>query len=240
MDISDTLVAKSDQINAEDLVSGPITAKIVGVSRNNDEQPVTIELDGGLKQPNGKWKVWRPCKTMRRLMVLAWPDCVKPAVAPNTKQTIDPTVWVGRSVTLIRDPSVRWGKDIVGGTRIAALSHITTKIEVALAESKGKKKLVTVEKLDVAATGTEKPQSNREQSAVQNELQSAFNAMGAKWRSRREDRGLSILVDDFKAFVVHATDGLIAADKALSVAAYTPDVIAKCVEVINFEMPEQG
>lgn len=73
----------------------------------------------------------------------------------------------------------------------------------------------------------------------QHELTPDFNAMGAKWRSRRQDRGVTILAEDFSAFIEHATDGLVTASGALKVDSYTADLIAKCVDVINFEMPEQ-
>lgn len=233
MDISDTLVVKSDQINAEDLIAGPITAKIVGVSRSSDDQPVTIELDGGFKQPNGKWKVWRPCKSMRRLLVLAWPDCVKPAVPPNTKQTIDPTIWVGRSVMLIRDPNVRWGKDIVGGTRVSALSHIKSTIEVALAESKGKKKLVTIAKLETTQASPPTTIDENHQ-----EIAARLLAIKDDWKARRSKRNLTIAIGDWKAFIVHATEGCIAAENSLKAEAFTLDVLEKVEESLNFEMPE--
>ena len=129
MDISDTIKAKSDQLNAEDLIAGPITVTITGVKRTADEQPLAIEISGGHKP-------WMPCKTMRRLLIMAWPDCVIPPVPPATEPTIDPRCWIGRSVTLVRDPSVKWAGDMVGGVRVAALSHIKAQFEVALAESK--------------------------------------------------------------------------------------------------------
>ena len=146
MDISDTIVARSDQLNAEDLVGGPITVTITGVKRTSDEQPVSVEISGGHKP-------WKPCKSMRRLLIMAWPDGAK---KEGGETKYDPTCWVGRSVTLIRDPSVKWAGELVGGIRVSALSHIKAKFEVALAESKKKKKLVTVEKIDTPAGVTSK------------------------------------------------------------------------------------
>lgn len=141
MDISDTIIAKSDQLNAEDLIGGPITVTITGVKRTTDEQPVAVEISGGHKP-------WRPCKSMRRLLIMAWPEGAK---TENGETRYDPTCWVGRSVTLIRDPNVKWAGELVGGIRVSALSHIKAKFEVALAESKKKKKLVTVDRLEIPA-----------------------------------------------------------------------------------------
>ena len=64
--LAHTITAKSDQLNADDLVGGPITVKIEGVTvREDTEQPVTIRLSGGFRP-------WKPCKTERRVLVHAW------------------------------------------------------------------------------------------------------------------------------------------------------------------------
>lgn len=149
MDIADTIVAKSDQLNAEDLIAGPITVQIIGVKRTSDDQPLSVEISGGHRP-------WKPCKTMRRLLILAWPDGAK---KEGEKTTYDPTCWIGRSVTLMRDPQVKWAGTLVGGIRVSGLSDIKQNFEVALAESKGKKKLVTIAKID-APTQSQKKQEN--------------------------------------------------------------------------------
>jgi hypothetical protein len=85
---------KSDQINADDFMGGPKTYRIAGVSITpGSEQPVTIDLEGS--------KPWRPCKSMSRLLVAAW--------------GADAKEYAGRSVTLYRDPKVKWGGLEVGG-----------------------------------------------------------------------------------------------------------------------------
>jgi hypothetical protein len=118
INIRDLIVAKSDQLNADDLISGPITVQLTSISVKRGEQPVTIGISGG-HQP------WKPCKTTLRVLVFAWGDDY-----PN---------WVGRSITLYLDPEVKWGGVKVGGIRIAAMSHIPKRIELSLAETKGKK-----------------------------------------------------------------------------------------------------
>ena len=67
MDISDTIIAKSDQLNASDLIGGPITVTITGVKRfDSAEQPIAISYEGD----NGK--PFKPCKSVRRLLVGMW------------------------------------------------------------------------------------------------------------------------------------------------------------------------
>lgn len=118
IDVSATIVAKSDQLNGDDLVSGPITVEITGVRMMTDGQPVAVSISGG-HQP------WKPCKTMRRVLVHAW--------------GADAAKWIGRWLTLYREGSVRFGGDAVGGIRISSMSHIPKRIEISLAETKGKK-----------------------------------------------------------------------------------------------------
>lgn len=125
-DVSDTILSKSDQLNADDLLAGPITVTVTSVQRCTDEQPVAVQISGG-HQP------WKPCKTMRRVLVSAWGK--------------DGSQWVGKSLRLVRDASVIFGGKTVGGIRIAAMSHIPKRIELYLAESRGKKKLFTIEAL---------------------------------------------------------------------------------------------
>lgn len=103
LDITDTLAAKSDQLNADDLISGPITVQVVAVKRaSSGDQPIDVHITGH--------KPWRPCKTMRRLLALAWGT--------------DAAKWSGRWLVLWRDPTALWAGKKVGGIRIKAMSHI--------------------------------------------------------------------------------------------------------------------
>lgn len=130
-DMSGVIVPKSDQINADDFVAGPRSYKIKSVAISpGSEQPVTIELEGS--------KPWRPCKSMSRLLVAAW--------------GADAKEYAGRSVTLYKDPKVKWGGLEVGGIRVSHLSHIDREMVVALTMTKGKRAPYTVKplKADVA------------------------------------------------------------------------------------------
>lgn len=125
-DISQFLLAKSDQLNADDLIAGPITVRIVNVRvTGGDQQPVTVELDGGHKP-------WKPCKTTMRVLAGLW--------GPRAGE------WVGRMVRLYRDPAVKYGGVEVGGIRISGMSHIDRPKVITLSSSK---KTKTEHRIDV-------------------------------------------------------------------------------------------
>ena len=126
MDISDTLAPKSDQLDAVDLLGGPMTFTITEVTKGNAEQPVNIHL---AEFP----RVWRPGKSMRRVLASCWGT--------------DASAWVGRRVTLYCDESVTFGNDVVGGTRISHLSHIDKRKSVPLLIKRGKSATFTVDPL---------------------------------------------------------------------------------------------
>lgn len=126
--LRDTIVPKSDQLNAEDLLAGPITITVTGVQRSmSPEQPVALAYEGDNGRP------YKPCKTMRKVLIFAWGD--------------DGHAWVGRSMTLYNNPDVKWGGVKVGGVRISHLSDIERDIIISLAETKGKKAPVTIKRL---------------------------------------------------------------------------------------------
>lgn len=129
MDISPTIVAKSDQLNSDDLIDRTITVKITRVVLKSDDQPVSLFYEGD----NGK--PYKPGKSMRRMIAHAWGK--------------DASVYAGRSMTLYRDPSIRFGGLAVGGIRISHMSDITGNLTVALTETKGSKKAFTVRPLKV-------------------------------------------------------------------------------------------
>ena len=124
--IAKSIVPKSDQLNAEDLLSGPITVTVTDVQQGTAEQPIAILIDGG-KQP------YKPCKTMRKMLVFCWTD-----QAAN---------WIGKRLTLYADPDVKWAGVAVGGIRISHLSGIESQVMLMLSETKGKRKPITVKPL---------------------------------------------------------------------------------------------
>lgn len=129
MDMSAVITPKSDQINADDLQGRTITVTVTDVKiRGGQEQPISIHIAESDK-------VYRPCKSMCRVMAQAW--------------GLDSAQYVGRSMTLYCDPSVKFGPLAVGGIRISHMSHIDGPMTMALTATKGVKKSFKVMPLKV-------------------------------------------------------------------------------------------
>jgi len=128
VDLSQTIAPKSDQLTADDLASGPITVTITAVTAGEADQPVNISIGRGHKP-------FRPCKSMRRVLVQVWGN--------------EGTTYVGKSFTLYRDANVKFGGASVGGIRISHMSHIEKQVQLSLISTKGKRALFTVKPLKV-------------------------------------------------------------------------------------------
>jgi hypothetical protein len=120
MDLASTIIPKSDQTNADDLISGPRTIKITAVQPGSQEQPVSINFEGDNGRP------YKPSKSMRRVLVQLWGS--------------QGAAYVGRRLTICRDPSVKFGGDMVGGIKISHASHIPEAVNLMLTETRGKRK----------------------------------------------------------------------------------------------------
>jgi hypothetical protein len=152
-DLSLTIEAKSNQLNADDLMAGSRTIKVTDVSSTSEkDQPIRLNYEGD----NGK--PYLPCKSMRRVLVWLW--------GADGKQ------YVGRSMTIYRDPEVVFGGQKVGGIRISHLSNIDKPESIALTASKLKKSTVTIQPLKVASAPV-KSLSLDEFSDIQEKLNSA-------------------------------------------------------------------
>ena len=117
MRLMDTIQPKSDQLNYDDLVAGPITTKIVGLKAGNAEQPVILEIEGH--------RPFKPCKSMRRVLIAAWGDKGRD--------------WMRKSMTLYGDPKVKFGGVEVGGIRISHLSGIDKPLKLLLTTTRSKR-----------------------------------------------------------------------------------------------------
>lgn len=134
-DMRAVIVPKSDQINADTLLGGPLTITIEAVKiRPGTEQPVSIHYAGDDGKP------YKPCKSMSKVMVTCWGP--------------DANAYVGRSMTLYCDPAVTWGGMAVGGIRISHMSDIDGTQKMALTATKGSKKMFTVRPLVIEAAAT--------------------------------------------------------------------------------------
>jgi hypothetical protein len=126
-DISGTVKPKSDQLNADDLIAKSMTLEITGVKVVAGDQPVHIEYKGGEGTP------FKPCKSMRRIMIMAWGS--------------DGDEYVGEKMIVYNDPAVKWAGSEVGGIRISHMTSLPNdeKLRVMLTETRGRRSPFVVE-----------------------------------------------------------------------------------------------
>jgi hypothetical protein len=128
MDLSKTIIPKSDQLNADDLISGPKTIKIRDIKAGVDEtQPVCVFFYGDNNKP------FKPCKSVRRILVQLWGS--------------DGLQYIGRRITLFRDDTVKWAGVEIGGIRISHASHIPSATRLLVTTAKNKRTPMTIEVL---------------------------------------------------------------------------------------------
>jgi len=117
-----SIVPKSDQLNADDMLTGPMTVQVTKVRGGDREQPIVVEIEG--HQP------YKPCKTMLRVLVATWSD--------------ESSKWIGQRMTLFCDPNVMWGGVKVGGIRISHLSGLDNPRTFLITTGRGKRTEVTI------------------------------------------------------------------------------------------------
>ena len=126
--LRDTIVPKSDQLNAEQLLSAPMTILVTDIKRGSGvDQPVIVSY------LNDEGRPYKPCKTCRKILIFAWGD--------------DGSEWIGKRMTLYYDPDIKFGGVKVGGIRISHLSNIERDMAVSLNVTKGKKGEFIIKKL---------------------------------------------------------------------------------------------
>lgn len=105
--VSFALEAKSDQLNAMDIMGCDRIIRIRAVNVSKGDQPVSVFFDGDNNKP------WKPSKGMLRILAGAW--------------GIESSAWVGKHACLYFEPSVMYAGKEVGGIRIRSLSDINPK-----------------------------------------------------------------------------------------------------------------
>lgn len=119
MDITRTVEPKSDQLNFDDVAAHDLTITVTEVKAGPPDQPVELH---NAEYPGRPYK---PGKSMRRVLIAAWGT--------------EATAYIGRKITLYGDPTIKFGKDAVGGIRVRALSNLTEPLTVALTVTRGKR-----------------------------------------------------------------------------------------------------
>lgn len=129
VDMGAFIAPTSDQLNADDLIAGTRTITVTSVRANEGsaEQPISISFEGDSGKP------YKPCKSMRRVMVMVW--------------GADASKYPGRSMTLYCDPNVQFGGMKVGGIRISHMSHLDEPRTMALTATKARRAAFTVQPL---------------------------------------------------------------------------------------------
>ena len=127
MTLRDTITPKSDQLNFDDLVAGPLTVKVIGLAMGSAEQPVIVRIEGH--------RDFKPCKSMRRVLIACWGDQGKD--------------WIGKHMTLYGDPSVQFGGVALGGIRISHVEGIDKPKTIKLTTTRGKRGDFVVKPLTV-------------------------------------------------------------------------------------------
>ena len=108
---------KSDQLNADDLFSGPMTVTITGIGYSDTYAKTELHL--------AEKKPYRICTGMKRLLDLLWGRGYEK--------------WIGRKLTLYRDPDVKYGGELKGGIRISHASHIEVSVTSLVTVSRNKR-----------------------------------------------------------------------------------------------------
>lgn len=159
MNLSSTIIPKSDQLNADDLITGPRTITITAVESGSSEQPVLIHYEGENGRP------YKPGKSMRRVLVAMWGS--------------EGAAYVGRSLTLYCDPSITFGPDTIGGIRISHATDISGPMTMPLTVKRGKRKPFTVEPL--VSPKTEKIRPMDELTAAGDSIAASGTEKLGKW-----------------------------------------------------------
>jgi len=128
--LSQAAEAKSDQLNAIDLIAGPITVTITNTKIKDDpraDQPVSIWFTGDNGRP------WKPSTTMIRILIMKWGD--------------DEAKFIGRHITLFRNPDTTWGGNAVGGVQLSHMSDMKNDDRFLLSTGRGKTQQFKIEHL---------------------------------------------------------------------------------------------
>lgn len=192
MDISATTQPRSDQQNFDDYSAGPRTVTIDEVRAGSAEQPVEIHL---VEFPGRPYK---PSKSMRRVLVAAW--------GPEA------SAYAGRRMTLIGDPTVKFGGIALGGIKIGALSHLDKRLTVSLTVTKGKRAPHTVDPLVETAEPTPTELAEQIAAALKD---ATTEAEVREWGNRAHARNLLDIQVDGQVLRDHVTEALaVLADQA--------------------------
>ena len=186
LDVTKAIQPKSDQINADSLVTGPMTIKLRDVKVDpTGEQPIWVHFEGDDNKP------WKPCKTAARCLATIW--------GANAAQ------WIGMSCTIYNDPSVTWGGAAVGGIRVSHMEGLEKPRVLSLTKTRGKKGTITIQPLVIATAEKVDVEAIKAEAIQAADLGKA--AFTKWWQSNAETRGeVNPIMDELKARVAKFED----------------------------------
>lgn len=124
IDVTKLCEARSDQLNAIDLVSGPRVVKITDVKIVSGDQPIHVVLDGDAKRP------WKCSKSSVRVLAACY--------------GVDANNWIGKHIEIYCDETVVWGGLQVGGVRQSKAEGLSKPLRVMLTKSRQKKEATVI------------------------------------------------------------------------------------------------
>ena len=175
--LRDTIIAKSNQLNADD-IAGSMTITVTAVKRgDSEEQPIDISYQGDNGRP------YKPCKTMRRVLIKGWGE--------------NGAAWIGRSMTLFNEPSVKFGGVAVGGIRISHMTDIGNGLLLTPNASKGKKQSISIKPLvmQAAKQSAPEPQQDTKPELAADQWPAVLAAVESGKRTAEYIRGRYALTD---------------------------------------------
>ncbi len=185
-DLGKTIAPKSDQLNADDLISGPRTITITKVASGSKDQPINISFEGD----NGK--PYRPGKSMRRVLVYVW--------------GVKGDDYLGRSMTIYCDENVKFGGIAVGGIRISHMSHMDAAMTFPLTTSRARRSPYTVKPLKVA---NDPADIEKAQNLARNAANRGKVAFSEWWKSDEGKKNRNLvksIMDELQTLTAKADD----------------------------------
>lgn len=169
IDVTKAIEPKSDQQNADSLLSGPKTIKIRDIAFNPtaEIQALWIYFDGDDGKP------WKPCKTAARCLVSIW--------------GADAKKWIGLHCTIYCDPEVSYGGVKTGGIRVSHMEGLTSPRTLVLTKTRGKKGATVIKPLVIEKSQpqtTPAPTLDRAQLKADMERVADDKAAKAEWWAR--------------------------------------------------------
>jgi len=111
-----------------------MTVRVTGLAAGSDEQPVIVRIVEA--KTGAPLRDFKPCKSMRRVLIMAWGDKGKD--------------WIGGEMTLFGDGGVKFGGVEVGGIRISHLSGLPAPMSVKLTTARSKRAEYVVKPLEAS------------------------------------------------------------------------------------------